>query len=89
MIQGIKDKITLHQSYKRVFNVQDPDVRKVLKHLCATANVLAPTFVEGKPDLSAFREGQRHIVVSLLNYINKDTDKLIEQLRELENENSA
>ncbi len=89
MIKSLKDRISIHRAYKRVFNVNDPDVRLVLRHLCKTAHVMEPTFVAGKPDLSAFHEGQRHIVVSLLNYINQDTDKIIEQLRELENETNA
>lgn len=88
-VKTVKDRVSLHAAYKRVFNVESGDVRKVLKHLCKVAHVMEPTFVEGKPDLSAFHEGQRHIVVSLLNYINKDTDKLLEQLRQLEHETDA
>ncbi len=86
MNKVIEKKARIHGAYKRLFNLENKDARAVIAHLVKTANVLTPTFTPGKSDVTAFKEGQRHIVCSLLSFINKDTDKLLEQLRELTQE---
>jgi hypothetical protein len=79
-------QVKIAGAVKRLFNLKNEDARIVLHHLIKSCHVMTPTFVGGSPDLSAFREGQRHVVCSLLTFINKDLDKVIEQIRELENE---
>jgi hypothetical protein len=74
---------------KRLFNRENEDAKIVLRYLVKKCHVMTPTFVGGSPDLSAFQEGQRHVVCTLLKHINKDIDKALEQIRELENETIA
>lgn len=89
MIQSFQDRLRFSGAVKRVFNLNNPDVRVVLRKLMKDTQFMRPTFVEGKPDLSAFREGQRDVVCTLLAHIHKDLDKLMEQIKHLENETTA
>jgi hypothetical protein len=74
---------------KRLFRKENEDAQIVLRYLVKTCSVFKPTFVVGDPYLSAFNEGQRRVVCSLLTHINKDMDRAIEQLRELTDETIA
>jgi len=67
----------IHDSYKAVFDC--PDGERVMKHLCKHFNVTNPKF-STDPYLTAFREGQRHVVMSILKYVNKNQSDLINQL---------
>jgi hypothetical protein len=33
--------------------------------------------------MSAFREGQRHVVLTILKFINKDSKQLLEQAKDI------
>lgn len=67
----------IHDSYKAVFD--SPDGQRVMKHLCKHFNVTNPKF-STDPYLTAFKEGQRHVVMSILKYVNKDQSVLINQI---------
>ena len=76
----ILDKILhIHDSYLAVFD--NPDGRRVISHLCKKFHVTNPRFTID-PYETAFKEGQRHVVMSILKFINKDNAKLIEQIEE-------
>lgn len=70
----------LHQAYRRLFS--SPDGQVVLKHLCKRAHVNGSTFVAGDPHMTSHNEGKRHIVLSILRYINKNEDDLMRQIQE-------
>ena len=59
----IADISRLNDAYKATFTSPDGDL--VLKHLMKAFNVYKPTFTTD-PATTAFREGQRHVVLSLL-----------------------
>lgn len=43
---------------------------------------MTSTFVGGDPYATAFREGQRHIVLSILKFVNKDHDEIVRAIEE-------
>lgn len=73
----LKDRKLTHESYRRAFC--SPDGQIVLRHLMKKFNVASPTFVNGDTHATAFREGQRHVVLSILKFINKDINQEIEE----------
>lgn len=77
---AITDRLALHDAYRSVFD--GPKGRIVLRHLCKQANVLTSSFVAGDPHQTAFNEGERRIVLSILRFINRNPDELIRQLEE-------
>lgn len=68
----------MHRSYKSVF--QTPDGEKVLRHILKVGNVTSSSFVAGDSHLTAFREGQRHLALSIFKFVSRDHEKLIEQI---------
>lgn len=74
---------------RNLFNLENPDARIVLAELIKKANVFKPTFDPANPYNTAFQEGQRHIVCSILDKLHKDYTKLAEQLKQLENETES
>lgn len=77
-MKDILDRLLrIHDSYKAAFD--SPDGRRVLVHLCKKFNVTNPKF-SINPYETAFKEGQRHVVMSILKFINKDHASLIEQI---------
>jgi len=73
----LKDRRLTHESYRRIF--ASPDGQIVLKHLMKKFNVASPTFVNGDTHATAFREGQRHVVLSILKFVNKDINQEIQE----------
>ncbi len=57
-----------HRDFKQVF-LDSPQGRRVLYQLLAWAHQWRPTFVAGKPDVSAFQEGERNVGLRLLTAI--------------------
>lgn len=77
-------KVQLHDKYIAVFD--NPDGQEVLAHLCKKFHVLSPSFTQGDPHVTSFKEGGRHCVLSILKYINKDTGRLVEELSRMSEE---
>lgn len=71
-------KRSLHASYQRLFS--GPDGKAVLGHLAKTFHVTRPTFVRGDPHMTSYSEGQRSVVLAILKFVNKDPDKLLQEL---------
>ena len=44
--------------------------------------VTTPSFVHGDPQATAFKEGQRHVVLTIMKFINKNQDELAAQIQE-------
>lgn len=74
------EELRIHRCYVVVFNT--PEGREVLKHLARKCHLSSPTFVRGDERESAFREGQRHVILSILRYLNKDHDQIINHIEE-------
>lgn len=79
-LQNLAGVIDLHEKYQGTF--KSPDGEFVLKHLMKIGHIYESTFVPGDPTATAFREGQRHIVLTILRGINKDTAELIKQIED-------
>lgn len=73
MSRVIDKIIRIHAAYKGVFG--EAMGRRVLLHLCRKFFVTKPAFHQD-PQIAAFREGQRSVVLAILNYINKDEAQL-------------
>jgi hypothetical protein len=81
----IGDGFKLREEYKTVFT--SPAGEQVLSHLMRKFNVTSPTFTQGDSHMTAFREGQRHVVLTILKFINKDTSQMAENIKDqIENE---
>lgn len=78
--QHIEQTLSLERAYKRLFESEDG--RLVLAHLAKVGNISDCSFVPGSPDVTAFNEGRRHLVLSILRMINKDPFRMAEQLKE-------
>lgn len=74
-MNNILSRLKLQDTYRAVFDT--PDGKKVLEHLCKVGHIVSPTFVAGDPHTTSFREGERHIVLSILRFINRDTTSLL------------
>lgn len=70
----------LHGSYRRVF--QTPDGERVLRHIMKASNTLGSSFNPKNPYETAFKEGQRHLALSILKYVNRNTDELIKTIED-------
>jgi hypothetical protein len=69
----------LISKYKRVFN--STDGQAVLYDLCKVSSMLKGTFVAGDPYESAWREGQREVVLRIARMLRLDEKKYLEQMR--------
>lgn len=74
-LRGLKERIDLHESYVAVFT--SPDGEKVLRHILKVAGAAQSTFVQGDPHGTSFREGQRHLALSIARMVHRDTTELI------------
>jgi hypothetical protein len=83
--QRIADMLHRHEDYVSTF--ETPQGQRVLRHLMRVSGVTGSNFVAGDPHTTAFKEGQRHIVMSILKFTKKDTEALIKQIEQgLEND---
>lgn len=87
VIQGVMDKVKtlarvvhIHETYQDVFT--NAPGREVLRHLMKISHFFESSYVPGDPTATAFREGQRHLVLSILKAVNKDTSELIKMVEE-------
>ena len=76
----LKDRHRVHQSYKTLFRSAEGQV--VMRHMMKKFGVTNPSFVQGDANATAFKEGQRHVVLSILKYINRDSDEVAQKIQE-------
>lgn len=85
-LNDLRDRIGLQESYAAVFST--PDGERVLRHIMRAGNIAQSSFVQGDPHGTSFREGQRHLALSIVRMVHKDTTELIKQIEKgLEHEN--
>jgi len=87
MIQAIKDKfeglrrrINKHERFASVFS--GPEGEEVLRDILRMGHALEPTFAPGDPHATSFREGQRHLALSIAKIARRDTTELIKQIEQ-------
>lgn len=76
----LEDRLRVQSAYHAIFST--PDGQLVLRHLMKVGHVTSPTFVAGDSHQTSFREGQRHLALSILRQVNKDQSELIKQIEE-------
>ena len=75
------DRSKLVNDYRAVF--ESPSGVQVLNHLSKKFNLSTSTFTQGDTHMTAFREGQRNVILTILKFINKDNDQLLEQTKKI------
>jgi hypothetical protein len=70
--------------YKQTFG--SPHGQRVLRDLMKRFHIMKSTHVSGDPYETAFREGERHVLVTLMSTLKIDPDKLGEIMKQGENE---
>ena len=73
-----KRKADTIAAYQHVFATRDGDL--ILKDLMRTGYFDISSFAEGDPHVTAFREGQRAMVLRILKIINTDPAYVLELL---------
>lgn len=84
LIDGLRARINRQENFRAVFD--NPQGFAVLKFLCKTGCVTSSAFVAGAPDVTAYNNGKRDMVLAILREVNKDTDSLIKQIEEASRE---
>lgn len=77
---AVRERARVHESYQNVFNT--PDGERVLRHLMKVGGITKPSYVAGDPYTTAFNEGRRHLVLSILKFIHKSHDELLKAIEE-------
>ena len=78
-VKLLEDRITLNRSYRQVFS--SPDGEKVLQHLMKGCGLLDPKIITD-PNLLLVRQGQQHIVLSILRTIGRDPNKIRKEIQQ-------
>lgn len=74
----------LHTDFRAVFD-NEPG-RRVLNYLCRQASVNEMTYVPGDTHETAHREGMRRVVISILRFLDRDPQELLNLPKEVEDE---
>lgn len=75
----LEDRLILSASFKKVFENEDGE--RVLRFLMKECGLLKPKIIT-EPNLLLVRQGQQHIVLSILRILGKDTIEITEQIKE-------
>lgn len=71
----------LQDVYQQTF--ESATGKEVLLHLCKVANIFDSTVVRGDPYETYLNEGARRLVLSIINQLNLDLEKILELQREV------
>lgn len=69
------DLARLTAAYQSTFSTASG--QEVLRHL-VSVSVLTPSHVPGDPFTTAFNEGRRHLVLSILRQLNRDVFEMVQ-----------
>lgn len=87
LTSGLKKLLGTHESYAAIFDT--PDGKRVLMHIAKVGNLTGTSFVAGDPSQTAFKEGQRHLALSILKFIGRDPNQIITLIQEsMQNEDT-
>lgn len=82
--QALEDRLGLYHSVQAVFD--SPDGERVIRYLCKVSGITKPKIITD-PNLLLVRQGQQHIVLTLLNILGKDPNQIVNLIEEgLKNE---
>lgn len=72
------------QDYKKTFSSQHG--KAVLRDLMSNHFMMRPTVVTGDPQLTAFHEGQRNVVLRIFTMLEQDQNALAERVEQMTKE---
>ena len=84
VLAKVEERARLQELYRRVFDTDDG--RKVLEHMCKTCFAFETTFTPGQPDVTAFKEGQRHLFLMIVRFIERDDLRYVAEILKRTNE---
>jgi len=70
----------IHDSYRAVFD--SPDGERVLEHLIKVGYVDTTVHTPGDSHDTAYKEGKRSIVISILRFIERDPREILRQVQQ-------
>lgn len=76
----LRELVGRNEDFQTTFDT--PQGRRVLAYLMRVSGATSSNFVAGDPHATAFKEGQRHIVMTILKAVNRDTSELIKQIEQ-------
>ena len=82
----LSEKLNLRQS--TINALDNEDGKRLIRYLMKLAGLTKPKIITD-PNLLLLRQGQQHIVLTILNIMGKDPNEIIEQIEQSlkENEN--
>jgi hypothetical protein len=81
---AMKRRASITQDYKRIFT--STSGKRVLKDMMNTHNFLTSSFSAGDTNETFFREGERNVILRILNLLHIDTDEMLKQIEEIQDE---
>jgi len=75
----IKERLYLQSKFRAVFDNKDGE--EVLAYLMKVSGITKPQII-ADPNMCLVRQGQQHIVLSILRIIGKDPMEITEQIKE-------
>lgn len=79
-----QSQIQLAIDYKTTFGTENG--KRVLFDLMGACHMTSTSHVAGNPTETAYREGERNIMLRILSILERDVSKLREMITERENE---
>ena len=81
----LEQRARLQEMYRRVF--ESPEGTEVLRHLGKVAGVCQTSFFVGETDREmCFKEGQRHLILSIIRFLERDDLAYVAELMKRTNE---
>ena len=81
-----KKRLTLLQAYKRLFSSDEGQM--VLKDLVSTHGMLSTSFKSDVNDM-IFREGERNVILRILDKISYKEEQLMKLIKQIEGEENV
>jgi hypothetical protein len=78
-----KDQKQLLMDYHQVFNYEAG--KRILYDLMLVGHILHPSYVKGDSHEMAFREGERNMVLRILNILKTTPEQFDQRIKEREN----
>lgn len=79
LAETLEDRLKLHASYRKVFGNEDGE--RILRHLLKECGILNPR-ITVDANMLLVKQGQQHIVLSILKILGMDKNVIIEQLKQ-------
>jgi hypothetical protein len=79
LVERLRERLFIQAKFRAVFETKDG--KEVLSHLMKMSGILKPQ-ITADPSMALVRQGQQHIVLSILRILGKDPTELTEQIKE-------